>query len=113
MKTTLKQLAAGTFLTILLMVGNLNAKATELKSSTATTIETTLDVENWMIDETVWDIKSFVNYEIVGETETALELEYWMTCEETWNLEDNFVDETETELIVEDWMISKSIWNIE
>ena len=112
MKTLGKQLAAGTFLAILLMVGNINAKGGEVKSLTPIA-ETTLNVENWMIDETVWEIEPFISTEILDEVESDLELEYWMTSEETWNLTDNIIDETETELKVEDWMFSESIWNKE
>ena len=112
MKTTVKQLAAGTFLAILLMLGNINAKGTEAKSLTPI-IEKTLNVENWMNDETIWDVKTFISYEIVDETEAMLEVECWMNSEENWNLNNTIIDERETGLIVEDWMVSESIWNKE
>ena len=112
MKTSVKQLAAGTILAILITFGNTNAKATEVKSLTPVT-ETIFDIENWMIDETVWEIKPFISTEIIDEVETGLELEYWMTSETTWNLTENIIEETETQLTVEDWMVSDDIWNRE
>lgn len=112
MKNTVKQITAATFLAILLFVGNTNAKGTEVKKLDKT-IETSLDVENWMIDASVWDIKSSINYEIVQVAETNLELEYWMTSEKTWNFKENSIDETEAQLIVEDWMVKDNIWNRE
>ena len=112
MKTSVKQLAAGTILAILIMVGNTNAKATEVKSLTPVT-ETSFDIENWMIDETVWEIQAPMNFEIVNETETDLELENWMTSEDTWNSTESIIEEKETELMVEDWMFSEKIWDVE
>ncbi len=47
MKTIAKQIAAGTFIALLLMVGNV--KATETKATT----ETTLQLEEWMTDEII------------------------------------------------------------
>lgn len=110
MKTSMKQLAAGTFLALLLLVGNVNAKGTEVSAINRET-ETTLQVENWMIDESIWDETSFTNYEIAQETETGLELEDWMTSEETWKSNNIFNVETEVELVVENWMTSDNIWN--
>lgn len=109
MKTTVKQITAGAFLAILLVIGNTNAKATEVEIFKQTT-ETTLDIENWMIDEKVWGKNSLMNYEIFLEAEPGLELENWMTSESTWSSTANFIEEMETELLVEDWMTSESVW---
>ena len=132
MKTTVKQITAGAFLTILLLIGNTNVKGSETESLNQT-IETALNVENWMINETVWDTKSFTNYEIdlaaeasienenlmtsentmslsnyfVVENEAGLELENWMTCEKVWNSEET---EVETELTIESWMVNTKVW---
>jgi len=108
MKTTIKKLAAGTFIALLLMVGNVKAEGTEVKTSQA--IETTLQLKKWMTDETIWNTKSFTKYEIAQETETTMELEDWMICEETWDLNNNFVEESETKLTVETWMTDDNIW---
>ena len=110
MKTTVKQITAGAFLGILLLIGNTKVQGSEAESLKKT-IETTLNFEKWMIDETVWNTNSFMNYEIVQEAETGLELEYWMTSEKTWNSNVNLINENEAELIIEDWMVNDKIWN--
>jgi hypothetical protein len=132
MKTTVKQITAGAFLAILLLIGNTNVKGSETESLNQT-IETALNVENWMINETVWDTKSLTNYEIdlaaetimgsenlmtsentlslsnyfVVENEAGLELENWMTCEKVWNSEET---EVEAELTIESWMVNTKVW---
>ena len=112
MKTTVKQITAAAFIAILLLIGNTNVKGSEVEMLKPT-IETTLNVENWMFDETVWNKTSAMNYEIIQAAEISLELENWMTCETTWNLNENIIEETETQLKVEEWMISDDIWNME
>jgi len=107
MKTTMKHLAAGTFIALLLMVGNVKAEGTEVKAASQA-IETSLQVEKWMTDETIWNTKSSINYEIAVETEATLDLEDWMTNEETWNVNNT---ENEPELAVESWMTNNNIWN--
>jgi len=109
MKTSVKQLAAGTFIALLLLVGNV--KANESKASSLKTVETNLELENWMTDETIWNINSINIAEYVQETETDLILESWMTNEETWNLEYSFVEEAETAMELEGWMIKDEVWN--
>ena len=110
MKTTMKQLAGGTFIALLLLVGNVKAEGTETKASSQA-IETSLQVEKWMTDETIWNTKSISFVEIVPETESTLELENWMTSTETWNLNYSFVEETETGMELESWMTSEETWN--
>jgi hypothetical protein len=112
MKTTVKQLAAGTFIAFLLLVGNVNAEGTEVKASSQENIETTLQVENWMTDEDLWNTNSISISEFIQESETSLELENWMTSEETWNLNKNFVEEAEASLELENWMTSEETWNV-
>ena len=132
MKTTVKQITAGAFLAVLLLIGNTNVKGSEIESLNRT-METTLKVENWMMDETVWDTKSLNNYEValeaetnveignlmtsenamilsnylVAETEAGLEMENWMTCEKVWNFTET---EVESELSIESWMVNSEVW---
>jgi hypothetical protein len=113
MKTTVKQLTAGTFIAFLLLVGNVNAKGTEAKASSHESIETTLQLEKWMTNEVIWNSNSFSFSEINQETEASLGLENWMTSDETWNLNNNFVEETEAGLEIENWMTSEETWNVE
>lgn len=113
MKTTVKQLTAGTFIALLLLVGNVNAKGTEAKASSHENIETTLQLEKWMTNEVIWNSNSFSFSEINQETEASLGLENWMTSAETWNVNNNFVEETEAGLEIENWMTSEETWNVE
>ena len=104
MKTTMKQLAAGTFIAVLLMVGNVNAK--NFKAANCEIAETTLQMENWMTNETIWNTNSINNAELTLETEPSMELENWMTNAETWNKDYN----NDSELTVEPWMINGNFW---
>lgn len=111
MKTTIKQLATGTFIAILLMVGNV--KATELKSSSLESIEieTTLQMENWMLSDLVWNKTSLKIAEFIQEAEPSMELENWMTDSESWNLNNDFFEETDMVLELEGWMTNDATWN--
>jgi len=110
MKTTMKHLAAGTFVVLLLLVGNVQAEGTETKAASQA-IETSLQVEKWMTDETIWNTKSISFAEIAQENETSLELESWMTSAETWNLNNSYFEETEAGMELESWMTSEDTWN--
>jgi hypothetical protein len=112
MKTTMKHLAAGTFIALLLLVGNVNAEGTETKASNHESIESTLQLENWMTDESVWNANSLNIVEFAQETEAGMDLETWMTNSETWNVSNNFVEETVTGLEIENWMTSEETWNV-
>ena len=112
MKTTMKQLAAGTFIAFLLLAGNVNAKGTDVKASSQESIETTLQVEKWMTDDLVWNTNSTDVKHIVQEKEASLQLENWMTSEKTWNFSNNFVEEAEAGLELESWMMSEVTWNV-
>jgi len=110
MKTTVKQLAAGTLVALLLMVGNVNAEGTETKALVRET-ETTLQIEKWMTDEALCNTNSATMVVISQETEATLELENWMTSTETWNFSNYFVEEAEEKMEVECWMTCDEIWN--
>jgi hypothetical protein len=102
MKTTIKQIATGTFIALLFLVGN--AKASCLENN-----ETNLQLENWMTDYSIWDIKSYNVAELGNEMEETLFVEDWMTNENVWNL--GFINETETSLELENWMTDEEVWN--
>ena len=112
MKTTVKQLAAGTFVALLLLVGNVNAEGTEVKASSRENIENTLQLEKWMTDEFVWNTNStnISNFSI--ETEASLEIEDWMIREVNWNANNNLVVETEAAMELESWMTNEETWNV-
>ncbi|WP_346864322.1 hypothetical protein [uncultured Draconibacterium sp.] len=110
MKATMKQLTAATFIAILVLAGNAKAEGTETKVTNNASIENTLQIENWMTDETIWNTNSIRMEYFVQETEASMELENWMTSEETWNFNNNFAEETETGLELEDWMFDNRTW---
>ena len=112
MKTTVKQLAAGTFITIILFVGNGKAEAKEIKASGCEIMETVLQLEDWMIDEANWNTNTVNMVEFIQETEAELELEDWMANAELWNVYYSFVEEVESALELEDWMIGDGAWNM-
>lgn len=112
MKTTMKQFTAGTFIALLLLVGNVKAEGTELKASGHENIETTLQIENWMTNDAIWNANTLKTTGFEQETETGLELENWMTNSETWNAHYNFVEETETGMSLESWMMNQKIWDL-
>jgi hypothetical protein len=106
----MKQLTAATLLALLLVVGNVKAEGTELKASSLETIETKLELETWMTNESLWNTKTLTWVE--EETDENLLMENWMTNEMVWNLNSTIsVNETETELKMENWMTNNNIWN--
>jgi len=111
MKTTVKQIAAGTLMSFLLIAGNFKSEGTEIKSSVIEVTETSLQLESWMTEETVWNTNSVYMADLAPETEIELDLESWMTSEIAWSLNNNLVPETEVELELESWMTGETIWN--
>ena len=111
MKNIVKQLATGTFIAFLLLAGNVRADDTKTKALGLELIETSLQLENWMTDEALWNTDSF--YTGYFTLETELVIESWMTSENIWNLNNNFVAETEAGIALESWMTSEEIWNVE
>ena len=112
MKATVKQLATITFIALLLMAINVKAEGTEAKAKSSEAVETTLQLENWMTDETIWNTNSAMYVELAPESEATLQLEDWMTTTETWNLNYSIDEETEPALELENWMVSDLSWNI-
>lgn len=110
-KTTVKQIATGTFIALLLMVGNVEATESKASSLESIVTETTLQMENWMTNENIWNRNSVNIAQFVVETEPSMELETWMTNAEAWNMTNSFVEEVETEMELEDWMTNDETWN--
>jgi len=107
MKTTLKQIAAGTFIVLLVLAGNLKSEGTELKTSALEITETSLQLENWMTSEAVWNTSSLSYLDFALETEANMEIESWMTSETIWNAEEVIKDE---KLLLENWMVDSEVW---
>ena len=107
MKTIVKQLATATIITLLLIVMNVKAEGSEKRCSKFRNMETTLQLENWMTDETIWNVNSVNIEEFVQETETGLELEDWMINETTWNTKDI---KNESGLQIDSLRTAENIW---
>ena len=103
MKTTVKQLAVVTFAALLLSFVNVKAEGTEAKASSVESIDTTLQLEKWMTEETIWSW----DFNFANETENEMELENWMTNDKTWNTTEV---NTDSKLAVEPWMINENYW---
>ena len=113
MKTTMKQLTAGTFLTLVMLVGNVNAEGTQAKASNhENAIETTLHIEKWMTDNAVWKTQASNPVVYEQSADEMPEIENWMTNAVTWDVNRYTVEETEQELKVEDWM-TESNWELQ
>ncbi len=110
MKTTLKQLAAGTIIAILLMAGNVQAEGTETKT-TSQAVETTLQLEKWMTSENLINTNLSLITETEQESETELEIEGWMTSPDSWILNNSIVEEKESEMVLENWMVKSENMN--
>lgn len=112
MKTQFKQLAAMAIFAIIFLAGNVHAKGNKaiIASGLETAVETTLEMENWMTDATIWNTTSIVGVEI--EAESGLEMENWMTDKETWEVSPNLVQDTDSELELEQWMFNEKNWKI-
>ena len=110
MKTTLKQLAAGTIIAILLMAGNVQAEGTETKT-TSQAVETTLQLEKWMTSENLIYTNLSLITETEQESETELEIEGWMTSPDSWILNNSIVEEKESEMVLENWMVKSENMN--
>ncbi|QIA07281.1 hypothetical protein [Draconibacterium halophilum] len=120
------------------VTANATEKVTKA-SSHENIVETSLNIENWMTNEAIWntsDVCNFVEAQeetlnlenwmtnsdvwststdwAVETTEANLELEGWMTNDFDWKVEPTATVETETEgnLSLEDWMINERVWNM-
>ena len=111
MKTTVKQIAATTLVALLMMAINGKAEGTERAASSQANTETTLQLENWMTDENVWNTNFANNAGFILETEINLELEDWMINTESWNVGFDFAEEVEPGLELENWMINEVTWD--
>lgn len=136
MKTTMKQLTAVSFIALILLVSNVSAEGTQAKASgyvNNLNNESSLQIENWMINSEIWNVKTntiyfadqpeatlevenwmVTNWEmqnmLENQAEPALEVEIWMTSANVWNTTD-FSAENETALNVENWMMENKAWN--
>ncbi len=111
MKTTLKQVAAGTLIAMLLVIGNTKVNAAKTKASGHENMETALQLENWMTDELTWNTDTKYISEFVSETEAGLEVEDWMISPDSWNTINEYSGEIEPKLELECWMLNDETWS--
>ncbi|WP_163325836.1 hypothetical protein [Draconibacterium mangrovi] len=104
MKTKIKQVTAATLIVLSLMVIGINASATKLTGCRI--VESSLELEDWMTDETFWSTASV----FVQVTDDNLVIEDWMTSENTWLVVEKAI---EPELALESWMIDTENWNVD
>ncbi len=115
MKTRLTQIILATFLIVILIGGNVNAKGTELTivSSLENIVETELEVEDWMINENNWNNFGINTYVVTDYSEESLEVESWMLDQNNW-VNDSFqysTAEADNPMMLEDWMVNEVYWN--
>jgi hypothetical protein len=110
MKTKISQLAAITLFALIILVGNVNAKGTELDVFNLVTVEENLELEDWMTNENLWTGEATLIIE--QEIDDNLKMEDWMINENNWNTTTPIIIEKEAEekLDIEPWMTNENIW---
>ena len=68
-------------------------------------VEPELTLEEWMSDESNFEVATF---QLIEATESGLDLEEWMFDETVFQVEET----SEQALELESWMISEKVWNI-
>jgi len=129
MKTRIIQITTTILFALVIVVGNVYADDTKTGALINESNEYNLEIENWMINDSVWDTNNFrvLNMETVfiaqletaleTEPEKALEVESWMTNntftvpEFTTNFQVLLKTQVEANLELENWMTNESIWN--
>jgi len=112
MKTTMKRIAAITFLALFILVGNVYAKGVG-KSALSLENENALVLEDWMLNEDVWCC-GYYSF-LTDATDETLAVENWMTDEFIWEDETiayNMAEEKEDNLVVENWMTDAYKWKL-
>jgi hypothetical protein len=113
MKTRISHLVFAAIFTLLLAGGNVKAEGTELiASGHENAKETSLEVENWMVNDDLWSTSYDVNLNVASEI--YLEVENWMVNDKLWpsvEIFNNALD-LEIKLEVENWMIDEKEWEI-
>lgn len=110
MKTQIKQVTAATLIVLIFMAVGIKANASTTKLTNSNNTETTLQLEDWMIDETIWNASEEAIF--VSETDVALEVENWMTNHRIWHAHHHFQFDTELTLEMESWMTDEAIWTV-
>ena len=105
MKTKMKNLATVTLVALLLVAVNVKAEGKVKANLKQEIVETELEMESWMTDETIWDTNSAYLSNLFEENEETMEIENWMMDSNSWTIGFNITEEIEPELELEDWML--------
>ncbi len=112
MKTTVKQIATGTLMVLLSLAINVQAHGIKAPASRhENNFEPSLQIENWMIDESTWNLAPSEEIAIQTEQDAELKVEDWMTDTYVWDAATVLEEVTELPLQVEDWMTETKIWD--
>lgn len=111
MKTTITKLAAIILFSLFVLVGNSDAKETKFDVANIETTESTLQLEDWMLSDSIWSTRESFFFETI--VEKVMELEDWMTSKLLWNVKDSVEinNDLEQKIEVEPWMTDENIWN--
>ena len=111
MKTRNKLFTAAAILAFVLFAGNVFATEKEAFASSHESItETSLQIENWMTSNDVWDVED--SKMILQETDADLDVENWMTDDDVWSTGYFETVAHESDMSVENWMINNEYWKI-
>lgn len=104
----MNQIVVAALFGLIMLVGNVSAKGTEVTASShETIIEPAMEVESWMISEETWGST------MVLSGESKLQLENWMVDENTWGTSDfSFTETIDESLELESWMIDGKNWQV-
>jgi len=112
MKTYMnKEMVAALFF-LMLNPDNGNSEENKLKTAVSpdVAVETSMQIEKWMIDEKNFNVKKNSGGIATGN-ERALVIEDWMMKEGHFSLrEPNFTDEKESVMKIESWMVDPGFW---
>ena len=111
MKTTVKQIATGTLMVLLSLAINVQAHGIKHASRHENNFEPALHIENWMIDESTWNLSPSEEITIQAEHDAELKVEQWMTDAYVWNSATVLEEATELPLQVEAWMTETTNWD--
>jgi hypothetical protein len=111
MKTTVKQIATGTLMVLLSLAINVQAHGIKHASRHESSFESALQIENWMIDESTWNLSPSEEIAIQVEQDAELKVELWMTDTYVWDAALVFGETTELPLQIEEWMTDTKNWD--
>ncbi len=76
-----------------------------------TEVETPLEIEVWMFDNLLFDLKSFAAavFMVEAEDEKDMQIEDWMSDDSKW-LPSMFPQEEDEALKIEEWMMDDEYW---